>query len=171
MFAELSFSRCRLNLIEYLLLESTLSSAFPALHQHLSVMEISCTTSQMAAEHLTKLIFLLASWGSRDVFGVGGSFSASKYKWPFQFQALEVIVSSGVQVQNALVTKTLRCKTSVEQGICLLPFAETSPSIRVLLADGLQAQSKAGQHEENLQRQLQDLKNWKKRKKQSFSKA
>lgn len=128
-----------------------------------SVMEISCTPSQMATEQLTTLIFLLASRGSGDVFGVGGSFSTSEHKWPFQFQHLEVTISSGVQAQNALVTKTLR-----EQGICLLPFAETAPSIRVLLADGLQAQSKAGQ---NLQRQLQGLKKWKKGKKQSFSKA
>lgn len=172
MFAAFSLSRCRLNLIEYLLLDCTLSSALPVLHQHLSVMKISCTTSQMATEHLTKLIFLLGTWGSGDVFGVGGSFSPSKYKWPFQFQPLEVIVSSGVQVQNALVMKTLRHQTTVEQGICLLHFAETSPSIRVSLADGLQAQSKAGQREENLQRQLQGLKKWKKeRKKRSFSKA
>lgn len=56
------------------------------------------------------------------------------------------------------MTKTLRCKTTVEKGICLLHVSETSPSIRVLLADGLQAQSEAGQCEENLQRQLQGLK-------------
>lgn len=56
------------------------------------------------------------------------------------------------------MTKTLRCKTTVEKGICLLHVSETSASIRVLLADGLQAQSEAGQCEENLQRQLQGLK-------------
>lgn len=61
MFAVLSFSRCMLNLIEYLLLDYTLSSAFPVLHQHLFVMKVSCTTSQMATEHLTKLIFLLGT--------------------------------------------------------------------------------------------------------------
>lgn len=160
MFAVFPFSRGMLNLIEYLLLDYTVSSALPVLHQHLSVTMISCTTSQMATEHLTKFIFLLSTRGSGDVFGA--AFSPSKYKWPFQFQPLEVIISSGVHVQNILVTKTLRYKTTVRQGICLLHVAETSPSIRVSLADGLQAHSKAGQHEENLQRQLQGLKVWKK---------
>lgn len=119
MFAVLSFSRCTLNLMEYLLLDCTLPSAFPALHQHLSVMRISCTTSQRATEHLTKLSFLLGTWGLGNVSGAGGSFSPSKYKWPFQFQPLEVMASSGVQVQKAPVVKTLRYKTTVEQGICL----------------------------------------------------
>lgn len=39
-----------LDLIEYLLLDFTLSCVFPLLHQHLSVMKISCTISQMLVD-------------------------------------------------------------------------------------------------------------------------
>lgn len=85
---------------------------------------------------------------------------------PNSFPAAGVISSSGLQVQKALVKTTLRDKTAVEWGICLLCTVETSPSIRVSWGYGLQAQSKAGQDEEHLQRQLQDFKKKRKRKKE-----
>lgn len=133
-------------------------------------MKISCTISQLVIEWPTshsKLIFLLGNWRSGDIFEI--AFSPSNYKWPILFQPREVISSSGLQVQKALVKTTLRYKTAVEWGICLLRVVETSPSIRVSLGYGLQAQSKAGQDEEHLQRQLQDFKKNRKKKKRKSS--
>lgn len=132
-------------------------------------MKISCTISQTVIEWPTshsKLIFLLGTWRSGDIFEI--AFSPSNYKCPILFQPREVISSSGLQVQKALVKTTLRDKTAVEWGICLLCIVETSPSIRVSWGYGLQAQSKAGQDEERLQRQLQDFK--KKRKSSAWAK-
>lgn len=151
--------KCMFNLIEYLLLDYTFSCIFPLLHQHLSVMKISCTTSQMVTEEPTsfwKLIFLLGTWRSGDGFEI--SFSPSNYTRPILFQPLEIISSSGLQVQTALVKKTSKYKTAVDWGIFLLRVAETSLSLRVSLGYVLWAQSKASQDEEHLQKQLQDSK-------------
>lgn len=90
--------------------------------------------TQMVREQPTphsKLIFLLGTWRLGDVFEM--AFSLFHYKWPILFQPLEVISFSGLQVQKALVKKTLRHKTAVQWGICLL-HRETSPSIEVSLS-------------------------------------
>lgn len=51
--------------------------------------------------------------------------------------ALEVITSSGLEVQNPVVKKTLRYKTTVDWGLCVLRISETSSSMRVSLSSGL----------------------------------
>lgn len=148
--------KCMFNLIEYLLLDYTFSCIFPSLHQHLSVMKISCTTSQMVTEEPTsfwKLIFLLGTWRSGDGFEI--SFSPSNYTWPILFQPLEIISSSGLQVQTALVKKTSNIKLLWTGGfVCFV----LQTSLRVSLGYVLWAQSKASQDEEHLQKQLQDSK-------------
>lgn len=103
------------------------------------------------------------TWGSGDVSTV----SPSKHKWPFQFQPLEVTASSGVQVQKALVMKTLRYKTTVEQGFVCRDFTQHQGFAGWWATGTEQGRSAWAELAEAAAR----LKKMKKRKKQSFSKA
>lgn len=145
--------KCMFNLIEYLLLDYTFSCIFPLLHQHLSVMKISCTTSQMVTEEPTsfwKLIFLLGTWRSGDGFEM--SFCPSSYTWPILFQPLEIISSSGLQVQTALVKKTSKLLWT-EGFVCFVLRRLHSASAFHWV---MYCEHRASQDEEHLQKQLQD---------------